>query len=148
MKNKYYTPELEEFHIGFEYEVLMVLDQDTWDNTKISKEGFNQNFDRILNHPEQCRVKYLDKEDIESFGFRRNGRSIDDWYYLNKTVERALSAHRDYSISIQHDFDTNQGIVIRGFEWEDLKGTEETLYRGTCKNKSEFKKLMKQLNIC
>ena len=57
MKDKlYYTPEIEEFHVGFEYrlkgeEVVRMLTTNCTVDTELSE------------------VKYLDKEDIGSLGF-------------------------------------------------------------------------------
>lgn len=140
--NKYYTPSIEEFHIGFEYEWLN--ENGKWVKELTPKEITVNGFEE---QSYGLRVKYLDKEDIESLGFVGIGTSIDNWYMMNKGYTRPLSSHKNRSISIQHDFRTNQGIVIRGFEYEYLKGEEEQLYRGECKNKSTLQLLMKQLGI-
>ena len=65
MKDKYYTPEIEEFHVGFEYEVN--YGKDRW-----VKEGLHY-APQVVTLPyknlENIRVKHLDREDIESLGF-------------------------------------------------------------------------------
>ena len=158
--NKYYTPEAEEFYIGFEFEYMSVetngwvsIDKDMWLRPKGAEEthllrSVNE-WDRCIKHADltKVRVKYLDKEDIESLGFIYKGKSIDNWYYMNGNFERPLSNHRNMSTSIQHDFRDNEGIVIRGFEWSDINGENEVLYRGSCKNKSELIKILKNTNV-
>jgi len=70
MKNKYYTPTIEEFHVGFEYEYQDGVDKDNkdvWKKTICTKSDF-----RYLSKTkikDFRRVKYLDREDIESLGF-------------------------------------------------------------------------------
>lgn len=63
MENKYYTPELEELFVGYEYEILN--DEDEWENRKLQfsfgwlelPENFNKNI----------RTKYLTLEDVKHF---------------------------------------------------------------------------------
>lgn len=93
MEDKYYTPKIEEFHIGFECEVfgtsyqypvtlvsaniikvlgepVMVQDWDKvvceWDDLELVYDDWEHEYDNFKN---EYRVKYLDREDIESFGF-------------------------------------------------------------------------------
>ena len=72
---KYYTPDISEFYVGFEYERMNGYD---WECSEITLNDFsgmycNRNeeneFDEIALHLREVRVKYLDVEDIESFGF-------------------------------------------------------------------------------
>jgi hypothetical protein len=144
IENKYYTPQDKEFQIGFEYEYS--YRQTSWCNHTI-----NTKADLTLcieeNEENLIRVKYLSQKDIESFGFVYNGKTIDNWYTLIVNHTRVMSNYVNRSISLQHDFRTNQGVIIKGYEFEDKSGEEEILYRGSCKNKSEFKKLLIQLNI-
>ena len=59
MKDKYYTPEIEELHPNFEYEFKSY--GQGFVKTEVSETGgFFEG---------EKRVKYLDKEDIESLGF-------------------------------------------------------------------------------
>lgn len=121
--DKYYTPEIEEFHIGFEYEWLN--EDSIWikecSPTEISEEGFDEQTYGL-------RVKYLDKEDIESFGF------IKDY-------ERASGPvwYRD-GWQLKSD-----GINI--YELRNINKEYIFKFYGIIKNKSELKKLLKQLNI-
>lgn len=79
---KYYKPDLEEFHVGFEYEerVNDSLGKQT-DNWAKSVWTENHNFSDLFDIevtdneitkiyvPNSVRVKYLDREDIESLNF-------------------------------------------------------------------------------
>lgn len=153
MENKYYTPIIEEFHVEFEYEMWEThskLYDRTIDDSKWVKKKYDTrsiSFDKLSCRLKDTRVKYLDREDIESLGWIYSGTTIDNWYKLVKDCERSLSNFMNRSFRIQHDFRTNQGIVIHAYEYNNFSGSEETLYRGLCKNKSELKKLMQQLNL-
>ncbi len=134
MENKYYTPTIEEFHVGFEYEIY-----EDWDIPGREKSWHKQVFGEDGDNPEQMgyvsdysldiiRVKYLDKEDIQSLGWE----GYDDYY--------THSGGR-YKLVIE-TFDTYQSILI-----ESLSGFKYYNYLDSIKNKSELKKLMQQLGI-
>lgn len=69
---KYYTPSIEEFYEGFEYEY-------SFNNSEFIKEKFSSGdidemagdwYEFSPNNPKsKCRVKYLDEEDIKNIGF-------------------------------------------------------------------------------
>jgi len=135
--DKYYTPTIEELYVGFKYESKenfqdgTVKSQEQFDNAKWVKEifGINDNayVNRSLNGKNsengRCgiRVKYLDKEDIESLGFIQ---TIKDQYYKD-----------DFELLIDDDLFI-QIIKDDGF-----------VFQGTIKNKSELIILLKQLGI-
>jgi hypothetical protein len=84
--NKYYIPQIEEFHIGFEYERKYISFEE-W-----KKEIYLLHYDCNLNKLNvriidgEIRVKYLDQSDIESLGFIFSSKAVDDWYTLNKSI--------------------------------------------------------------
>lgn len=132
MENKYYTPEIEEFHVGFHYEELM--------NGKWAPDIFEPNLycddrDMFLNglDKETIRVKYLDQEDIESLGFEE---IVDEnygryqWMFTNGHV-RVFTRQ------------WGKKIVIAKEGW--VGGSNNILYLGSCKNKSELKRILKQI---
>ena len=66
MADKYYTPDISEFHVGFEYEMLFPNSKYyslIFGNkiTHLELEKFNDDLDKIAHAI--TRVKYLDKED-------------------------------------------------------------------------------------
>lgn len=136
-KDKYYTPSIEEFHVGFEYERLeshRVYYQDnapikqSWNKKKwSSKETRIGNLECMITAKE-IRVKYLDKEDIESLGFE----------YIRKDIERIVFHYKSYKLVL---FKNNNHILISDDPYSAF------LFKGIIKNKSELKKLLEQLNI-
>jgi hypothetical protein len=130
----YYTPEIEEFHVGFEYEWF---DGSSWN--KVTQEIFDGGlFDNgDGEHPFEyqlsdvgIRVKYLDKEDIESLGFTVKQKPLESWY----EGECSILDSKEYKIFDYYSKDKKQNIDFNGVIF-------------TIKNKSEFKKLLKQLDI-
>jgi hypothetical protein len=65
MEAKYYTPEIEEFYIGFEFE-FKTIKQNDWVKRKITKS------DSVLSIllTSDVRVKHLDRQDIEECGWK------------------------------------------------------------------------------
>lgn len=144
MENKYYTPEIEEFHVGFEFEMddtwggwkkLILTDEMLKGNVMI---GLGSGNERVPYY-HKTRVKYLDREDIESLGFVENAWSLVDSDWKMYDLGKYLLSHgggNNYSITIP-----NEGIQTeKGF-------MHHTVFRGTIKNKSELKRLLKQLGI-
>lgn len=149
--NKYYVPEIEEFHVGFEYE-----EQDEDDNWVSKVLDFDYGWIEIptLFNTDK-RVKYLDREDIESFGFIENDTThfIDNKLLFGNKFEcyKFEYKHLIFFIRPLSNLypDSNNRIIISVFNNETMKGGEEPviLFNGTIKNKSELKKVLKQLNI-
>ena len=128
--DKYYTPEIEEFHIGFEYEYEDINESGSttsWYKTVV-KENECYIIDQHLKYSDDLnlRVKYLDKEDIESLGFKFK----TDLYVKD---DLTLQVHKD-SITIKYYDNFNN-------EWRTR--VEQIVI----KNKSELVKLLKQLQI-
>lgn len=142
MENKYYIPEIEEFRVGFEYESFIVTEiaadkipkrewlTEVYTGKQFEKDGISTAF-KLRKHPvtgeNWTRVKYLDKDDIESLGFICN---YTDQYFKG-----------DDTILVDDDFFMQ--IIRRKEDSVD----EAYLFQGTIKNKSELKVLLKQLNI-
>ena len=97
-----------------------------WKSHMIMSEQFNL-IEYKITVPDSIRVKYLDKEDIESLGFVRD--SIYSHKYKN-----------DYYI----EYNSKKSIHLDTIE---IKNNQQTLFSGYIKNKSELKRLLKQLNI-
>lgn len=134
MKNKYYTPDITEFHSGFEYEIRFIDEDDNfkwaWQKLSYELDGSWKNTEEDLQEEIDCgrfRVKYLDREDIESFGFTTedNGEC--------------------YNLQEEH-------VLYGLYPWErdnEYKITIDSnaVFLGIIKNKSELKKLLTQLDI-
>lgn len=141
-ESKYYTPEIEEFHFGFEYEFITTEGEF---KKYITNYTSIEEIVAVINHSEDfskvCRVKYLDKEDIEELGWKMNGyisQGDNTFYYLNSEVYPDYPAlYEDHELIIEKD---NKITII------DHEGITK-VNRINIKNKSELKKLMKQLEI-
>ena len=128
--DKYYTPEIKEFHIGFEYEYEDINESGSttsWYKTVV-KENECYIIDQHLKYSDNLnlRVKYLSREDIESLGWKFN----TDLYIRNNLT---LQVHKD-SITIKY--------------YDNFNNDSRTLVEQiNIKNKSEFITLLKQLRI-
>jgi hypothetical protein len=133
-KNHYYTPKIEEFHVGFEYEELTPQfqgDCETYEKKEcgqISLIGVMKSWKYFVDY----RVKYLDREDIESLGWVR------------------CSGEYDYTLpATRYQFEIILGIVGDGeleVKISDDNG-EYLRFYGIIRSKSELKKVMKQSKI-
>ena len=153
MENKYYTPDISEFYVGFEYEHchssvrFVMLNFKTGDTSNIGepKEIWEKSifsgreydiwkssfkFDDSLKNG-QIRVKYLDKEDIESLGFEHDQSTKDGSYFYSGT----LMTENQWCINLK-DF-----IV----DIYDINGKSDFRFNGFVKNKSELKQILKMI---
>lgn len=155
MESKYYTPTIEEFHIGFEFEYKSK--NDDWDKIdynnwmhpredKYLKHCTESELLRSFNFIDQCikrnelKVKYLDKEDIKSLGWEFIGKSIDIWFKKEGHFDLGWNAHK---IIMHYGLHDNKLHIYA----DDPGLNNYELFRGTIKNKSELKRLMQQLSI-
>ena len=136
MENKYYVPEIEEFHVGFEYEYKK--SKGVWEKEKIET-SISSEHGLCVSIPSEemygfksvnLRVKNLDREDIESLGWMQRDYDTFDF----KTKKEGLG----YALAFNPEFSTF--IYQTGYK-------NGTIFQGTIKNKNELKRLMKQLNI-
>lgn len=153
MENKYYTPEISEFYVGFEYQGM----ERTLNRANIAK-GWIENtynagysLERLQETitKEDIRVKYLDKEDIESLGWKcvpddsvgdGNFRWFDEFtlgqYRLTTMYHLEDENWQKESDKVMIcDMPTRKNEVI------------DRMFNGKIKNKSALKVLMNQLGI-
>lgn len=138
--SKYYTPTIEEFHVGFEYEQF---DNNQWKQNKLEVDGAERFFVMLSAYElkEFVRVKHLDREDIESlFWIMKSEKSESPEDYDKYTTGES----RDYWI-LEHYTDENPHAVQIYNQKSDKE--HDNHYHGPIKNKSELKKLMQMLNI-
>lgn len=155
MENKYYTPEIEEFHVGFECELNANAAASTFDNEKdfyfvpytINLNPLN--ISKLIDKKE-VRVKYLDREDIKSLGWEHVGHTLSDFFKLEKSV-RLGSGHWFHEFRIIFDYN-NKYTQLEDHFW-NIKiegifgGDSDILFEGVIKNKSELKRVLKQCGI-
>ena len=145
--DKYYTPEIKEFHVGFEYEVR-VPEGKLW-----SKETFHLNKSHIdlikyVNIQDEfthraIRVKYLDKKDIEDLGFTET-EDFADAYHLQE-IEVFKCRH----LIIVH-VGWNNKILLKSANFiRDGSGNYKgftTHFNGKIKNKSELRDIVEKVS--
>ena len=174
--SKYYIPKIEEFHVGFEYETFQeadghngilsfmpMQDEDEWWKFKFPDPFVGYHLDKLFKAC-KLRVKYLDKEDIESFDFNYinvtgSFDSSDDHeeavFVLKRkenTLKHVLQSRtivRCYSnniigIQVRYYFKVGGATCKYGI-WR--YGSSEDVFKGVIKNKSEFKKILQQVGI-
>jgi hypothetical protein len=124
MEDKYYTPDISEFFVGFQFELL------TTDNTWLKRE-----FDLCYTYEgelafyiEGSRVKYLSQEDIESLGFVYRGIEYSCLIFTKDKYELSY-------------FPEEQDMVI------GYTGDWETLFQGKIKNLSELKRILTMVGV-
>lgn len=163
MENKYYTPEIEEFCEGFQYEkrvnaigekveayfavdgkIVKVPDyvctEEDWAGKEFSlSNSKEQDIEKLLEEG-RLRVEYLDRKDIESLGFKFSGKAIDMWFVKEGSFE--IGGWTFYQINLQYDLDDKRLCIY-------VVDSDETypLFKGTVKNKFELKRVLKMLNI-
>ena|ERR1700748_869277 len=144
-ENKYYTPEIEEFCVGFEYEFMSDEpsgyhsrhDCPDWTKREFygssGAEDEDSELDCIRKAIENkgdyfhyCRVKLFDRADIASCGFEFVGHYDDNCPEFSKDIVRIRMWE-------------NNVLTINRL------GAET--FCGTIKNITEFRKLLKQLGI-
>jgi len=155
--DKYYTPEIEEFHVGFEFEEEF---REEWNKLSRPPENLPYKFiklqfdtshsiSRITNKIKlgKVRVKKLDQEDIESLGWKpiitkSIGKNHYEGLFENTTCGKMI---------FEHDF-FNEKVTIKHPNYiRDASGNFDGyiiyVYKLYIKNKSELRRLMKQLGI-
>lgn len=140
--NEYYTPNIKEFYVGFEFEVFT---EDLWYGNKTGNYSWKKHvYSEAVyktNNPwvveellpvfirdKKVRVKFLDKFDIESLGLEYH---LCDHQSVRGSSRWCVSHHKE-SKTLYIEYIIN-GVV---------KSKLENIY---CKNKSELKKIMEQV---
>ncbi len=139
MSDKHYTPNIREIHIGLVYETQ--ADDGIWRWSNVFEDI--QLVARLIKD-NRCRVKFLDREDIESLG----------WKYVPDDSQ-GDGNFRWFDEFTFGDFVFSFWGKLEDPNWqkESLRGLimslnrKETYFRGYIKNKSELKRIMNQLNI-
>lgn len=149
MENRYYTPDLEEFHPGFPYEYRTTRSLLFFDNSngewkyerfdaRSNQEGGTEISDiEYLIEGKNIRVKHLDQKDIESLGWEK---------IREDTFEMKLPEYRGMLDVLVH-LVLRETLLICVGDSETPYSDWRTLFTGTVKNKSELKKVMKMIGI-
>ena len=130
---KYYTPHLDEFYLGFEYFM-----KDNMESKQLKEDSilFTSVLDFDMN---KVLVKYLDANDVISFGFNLIGESLSNNV---KIFKKQINEQRSYNeceirLTYQSDFPIISVIVNGEIIISDI----------TCLNKSELRWILNRLKI-
>jgi hypothetical protein len=145
--NKYYTPTKKEFHIGFEYEIRNDLVRHTlaktpsveWYKQSVTAEEFDQVL--TLHNLKLLRVKYLDKDDLESLGYKKR-----DFSFWIGSLCYEKDRHHIY-LSYQRSDQIGTRIYRRDYSPKPAHYYQKEVFDGIVKNKSELIRLLQQLDI-
>lgn len=145
---KYYTPTIEEFHVGFEYQEMMANahGKEVWHLKSISKLLDIESLSSMI-YAKWIRVKHLDREDIESLGWiNHNDRGMQE-NYGDRFGVISDRGKKSYILNIWYTKqEFNYGVRVH-ISFKNQPYVAEDIFHGYLKNKSELKKIMKQLGI-
>jgi hypothetical protein len=148
MENKYFTPDMEDIHIGYECEILyphnMIeynkkLNENLWKKHKFElreslSEGDSVSFDYIY------RTLYLTKEQIEAEGWK------EKQMHLNGTFVMILGKlNKGYELMFTEG--NSQIVITKVWTLFDEKVKRDNVFKGNCKDINTFRKIIKLLEI-
>ncbi len=144
INNNFYTPDISEFHVGFEFEYFdnrhkvwrksddFIKSHSDWDTDSLEDIKF-----QLEEEPQRIKVKYLDSEDIKELGWVFNYDTDGGLHFFYKEAEDREGRFVMYHVPIQNRIEIT----------EDNYSDEYTIFDGFIYNKSELKWLMKRLGI-
>lgn len=152
-QEKYYTPDLSEFHVGFEYEMksrfgngtvktLEDYNKSEWEKHIFSIGEFpyverTMNGMNPHNHPPAIRVKFLDRQDIEDFGWVFSDNYEYSFYFKKELIrgDKFKMCFHLFYFSLRNKICITRGDSQASWQYFD----------GIVKNKSELKRILKQI---
>jgi len=141
-ETKYYTPQIEEFHVGFELEIKLHELKNWEKHTWLPGDQASS----VVKYLDQIRVKYLSKECIESFGFELI-KEYSDETILQKQIE----VYSFWEIGLQEDGFTSIELWHQNRLCAKIQPKEtwehSIRFLGKIKNKSALKIILQQLEI-
>ena len=126
IKEKYYTPTIEEFHPNFEFEYKTL--GDIWEKEKYPFGTVWISADDVVGG--NIRVKHLDREDIEGEG----------WVIIHED-ERRISFHKKPNKEINFSKNDRNVTISKDVKRFDIS------FEGTIKNKSVLKQILKMIGV-
>jgi len=138
MENKYYTPDIEDIHIGYECEIYR--GQDTWTKYIFQEEDlfgrFYEQGEKINLKKVEFRTPYLTKEQIESKGWE-----IDKYSFIIMDITNNNELGDEHLFR----FFKNEFSIIFHNEKHTItiRNKEDILYSGKCLSINEFRKICK-----
>lgn len=132
--NTYYTPSIEEFCVGFEFETAYGGNLNEWHKDVFTEDDFRQG--RTSTH-ETYRVRHLCHEDIVGCGWVNFGRDN-----LGEN-EEAFTICGD-KVDLYYNYSNHWAHIVTGKEFG--RGNQY-LFQGMIRNRSELLRIMKMVGI-
>lgn len=166
---KYYTPNIEEFHVGFEYESYEMYYTHEYDEgtptwikrtvTDINQKQFigeeryraiyhvsiNNSYEENVEWNKNIRVKTLDEDDLVDLGWK----TAYSTSYVMDGQFTLLHSIGEEPKWFNLEKDGKLIVITECTIYNEVSGNweQESIFRGRVKNKSELRKLMQQLEI-
>ena len=134
-KNKYYTPDIEDLHVGYQCEEYhrYLGDNPYWQKAILEIES-NDNHGDALMLDGTYRTKYLDQEDIESLGWKCQEYTQNGY---NQSYTKDANSESGYDLTY---------CTAWGEKWQiDYCGSG--IFWGEIKSINELRKIMKMVGI-
>lgn len=158
MENKYYQPEIEEFHVGFEYESfetplspsfafeskpaewvkrkVLDINNSEYKDKALYHVSINNRYEENVEWNKNIRVKYLDEQDVLDLGFE----------YINNKRDLVKDNIRIRTY-IGEQFEVPNVCIYCVKNFRIFPKEELLIFKGKIKNKSELKKVLKQIEL-
>lgn len=147
MEEKYYTPTIEEFHVGFEVHLENIENAQIGSYIITKSDMLSATHDEVsgmFDIIESAKVKYLDREDIESLGWEHDQTTKDGAvFYIGILMDEKQWMLTCFNAILRKGEDYTYLSII---DVND-KYNSSNSFQGIVKNKSELKLLMNMLNI-
>jgi len=140
---RFYVPQIEEFCVGFEFEILEKSYNKTvkWVKKSWSIGMMNQKLNEDFLEEDQVRVKYLDREGIESLGFEFSKSKYEgDLFLAKKECKFGSNSPKFYELILGQ----REDICLSVEEHTSYGSSNQKMYFKV-KNKSELKRLLRQI---
>lgn len=138
----YYTPSIEEFHEGFEFELNNAPGlSDEWTPIKISGLRFFPSDQQLASF--KVRVKYLDQKDLFALGWVLIADDLgcefrDKWWYEKEYWDEKTQSIQEMNLL----YNPKNNWLLISQEYDNA-----TRFAGYLKNKSELCNLMEMLGL-
>lgn len=156
MESNYYTPDIDEFYEGFEFEGLVSEPgHQSWSQVEFRLSDYQHVQDALGIHSypnayyDEVRVRCLDEDDLKELGFEyqhadKDGRTYN-CYKLNKSVVVANIRpwYNECELYIHHYYNWDNAFTIYLSYRKDYR----VVFDGVLKNKSELIKTLKAIGV-
>lgn len=146
-QNKYYTPSIEEFCVGFEYRICDI--ETAHYSICVFQDG--QSAQNLLDGDYgEVDVKHLSAEDIVELGFIQTKQYSNEVVFQKHVsdyefIELTLHADEDYNITIEKWHQSK--MVAKELPVDNNTWGNYIIFRGFVKNKSKLKEVLQMIGV-